>query len=293
MNKADSNNNDAKVYSKVDPAFDSKIDPKFQSNVDPNFQTKFDPKIEAKNGPKSYPSLESIIFGNFDSKVGSTNFDRATNGFPKPQHELTANLKSQQPNKIAHQQSTVNKPVNVPSNGTSMPKTGNNEKKPQKQIPNVFDDDLFDFIDNKNAMSPVAPKTVSPEIVQPIKVGQQMNAYRDGAAVTRQNATLSWRERPNDVPQTDPIQQWRQKSDAPTVAPSIPTIASSTPIATESRKTDEEIRSSRNMLEDKPKVTPNTESIIQNGAILTGIGMKLSKFLGFFFTFFSTFENFL
>lgn len=281
MNKADSNNNDAKVYSKVDSRFDLKIDPKFQ--------TKVDPKIERKDDSKNDPSLESIIFRNINSKVGSTNFDRVTFGFPKPQNELTAHSKSQQPIQSAIQQSTVNKPVNVPSNGASVPKTGNNEKKQQKQIPNVFDDDLFDFIDNKNVMPSIAPKTVSPEIVQPIKIGQQVNVYKDGAVVTRQNATLSWRERPNDVPQTDPFQQWRRKSDAPIVAPSIPTIVSSTPIAPESRNTGEEIRPSRNMLEDKPKVTPNTESIIQNGAILTGIGMKVATLLRIPFYFFFNF----
>lgn len=98
-----------------------------------------------------------------------------------------------------------------------------------KEIPNVFGDNIFDFIESMG--------------------NKQSNNHSAEATATR---TVSWREKSNEAP----VEQWRQKNDVKTAT------AQPTSTATEPAK------------RTAPALV--TKSIIQNGAILTGAGVKPS-----------------
>lgn len=154
----------------------------------------------------------------------------------------------------------------------------------RKAIPNVFDDNIFDFLtqqndDRKESIS--AKYGSNKDVKASHDVGRQQQ---------QQRADRNWREKLNE-PIQPPVERWRSKKDGPDSAAKITT---STPVteasATKPPGITAPIRSSNsqasaaqattshasaNNQPAKPMASkPPMQSIIQNGAILTGAIIK-------------------
>lgn len=104
-----------------------------------------------------------------------------------------------------------------------------------KTIPNVFDDNIYDFIESIGKQGQVS---------EPLKGNEPLKQ--------NEPPKFSWRNRTNEQPVASaPIGQWRAKKD------DVP--MTSTPVTTNN---------------PKPIIPVVTQSIIQNGAVLTGAGVK-------------------
>lgn len=179
--------------------------------------------------------------------------DHATTN-AKPAAESVANIKS------SHEQPKNTAPAPAP-----------------KAIPNVFDDKIFDFITQRNdehKNNTQANKNTT-------------NGFnRDAKASLKTN----WRERSNEP--TEPVQpQWRRKDD---VADSVTKVAATTSAHATTSKPAIKTNAAQAKSMEAPLRAPNgqaiannqtakpiatapaqaTQSIIHNGAILSGVGMK-------------------
>lgn len=215
-------------------------------------------------------------------------FEGTTSIFSKPEPNININNnnypKAQiQPEKLKKDQFDVNQSANILSNGATARIIGNtntnapdHEKKTSipKAIPNVFDDEIFNFINAKNGFlsDDVDKQGPSVDTVKNIPLNEMTAAHQNGATNNRPNTTLSWRDRPKEVAKVMPVEQWRQKNNATAAV-------ASTSVSLDLKKSPEMAQSTGAVpkVQPIPKITPMiTESIIHNGAILTGAGMKPS-----------------
>lgn len=214
---------------------------------------------------------------------GTTNiFSKPEPLFSKPEPNINNNNKNpmsqNQPEKLRSDQFNVNNLANVLSNGATVRIIGNtNSNAPDREkntsipkaIPNVFDDEIFNFINAKNGFSldDVDKQVPSVDTIKNIHSNEMAAAHQNGATNNRPNTTLSWRDRPKEVAKVMPVEQWRQKND------------DTAAVALDLKKSPEMTQSTGAVpkVQPIPRITPMiTESIIHNGAILTGAGMKPS-----------------
>lgn len=138
-------------------------------------------------------------------------------------------------------------------------------------IPNVFDDGIYEFIESigkPNIDLPNVPKAnETSKVAELSKLNNSKYGFNKDSSTpkvspesARQNSLLSWRERPNE--------RWRvERDDCDSILRSgkiVQSAEEAVPVSEPKRQTM------------APNVAPNltTQHIIQNGAILTGVGVK-------------------
>lgn len=139
-------------------------------------------------------------------------------------------------------------------------------------IPNVFDDGIYEFIESigkSNIDLPNVPKAneTSSKVTELSKLNNSKYGFNKDSSTpkvspesARQSSLLSWRERPNE--------RWRvERNDCDSISRSakiVQSVEETVPVSESKRQTM------------ASNVTPNliTQHIIQNGAILTGVGVK-------------------
>lgn len=119
-------------------------------------------------------------------------------------------------------------------------KPSNMLQQQQQHIPNVFEDDIFDFLDSIKNSSNKTGSLNKTNVQNELNNGLEKSRALETGAIPKN----SWRNSSNGNTQTAHIEQWRQNTNKAT-------------------------SKSTNQVQ-----VPNTQSIIQNGAIYTGIGIR-------------------
>lgn len=190
--------------------------------------------------PRHHQKLIEKINKTEESNDGVTLFDsndNNNNNNIKNNHDESMTKENEPPNlqkMLQGYRTDKAKPTEVCGNGkVSVVGKNPTETKPKlpilKEIPNVFGDNIFDFIESMG--------------------NKQVNNQPAEAKTSR---TMSWRDKSNEHDKSAPVEQWRQKNDGKTATSTAPEAAKPTGPA------------------------PVIKSVIQNGAILTGPGVKPS-----------------
>lgn len=165
------------------------------------------------------------------------------------------------------------------------------ERNVSKVIPNVFDDGIYEFIQSNAKSESKAPTTStesskSSDLKGNLSSGHGFN-NDDSSKNISPESLLSWRERSNDPVQPTPVEQWRVKKQETDSVPvtSIPSNQASVPKPALPQSTfgqphpaftstlAQALQTANNPTTANLPV-PITESIVHNGAVLTGAGVK-------------------
>lgn len=189
----------------------------------------------------------------------SANGDIATNAKPAAKSDTDIKTSHEYPKNIA----PAKAPVPAP-----------------KVIPNVFDDDIFDFITQSGTKRANGFSRNEKASLEPNR------------PALRQQSTVSWRERPNErTEQIQPIPQWRLKDNgADSVTKVAATNSSHAAVpkpainsnVTPAQATHTEAplgassgqASAVNQASKPIPTTQTTQRFIHNGALVTGVGIK-------------------